>query len=643
MGKRTISDNNDDYELPKRKRIKTEKNNNDQHIWDKLNSYENQNQNKNKNKNYNDNDEWVSGTAIRNYMLNDPLIDWLDRYYDTLGFNDNNTIIKLVDKSSNNKSILFKNGLIFEDAVFEELKYKFPEDCVQVGYTRQDVNNIKYQETINYMKNGVPIIMQAVLINSKNKTRGLADLLIRSDYINKFFGENQLIPEEENIPATKLKIPFHYRVIDIKWTTLHLCSNGKLIRNSDSSPAYKGQLAIYNCILGNVQGYFPNKAYILGHSWKYEMCKSKYRGFSCFDLLGHIDYSNFDKQYIDKTIEAINWVRILRREGKDWKLIPPSRLELYPNMSNRNDYWSEVKNIISSKIHELTDLWQVGPKNRKIGHSHNIYEWIDKRCNAKNLGINGKKIGPILDKIIKINQSDKSIIKPSVIKNNEMNWQLETELDFFIDFETVNGCFIHEPTNIYDNRSESNIIFLIGVGYLENGLWKYKSFSMDKLLIENEKGILDEWMKFIDSYRNKSNKSNKSNKFNGYVKFFHWGNAEATSINIANKRHQYRWSAWLKNIVWIDLCKIFQNEPIVIKGSLKFKLKDIAKSMYHNGLIKTTWNLSEINDGLSAMVDAIDYYNHPENNKKMEQIKKYNEIDCKVIWEIVEYLRHNHI
>lgn len=601
-------------------------------------------------------DEWISGTSIRNYMLNDAIMDWLDRYYLNLGFNDGTTITtfmkdemeKNIEQERNKMTVLFNNGLSFESAVFDELKRKYPDDHVQIGYTRDDVNDENYQKTIESMKSGISIIMQAVLINHSNKTRGMADLLIRSDRINAIFGENQIPEDDISIPSRKLGTNFHYRVIDIKWTTLHLCSDGKLIRNDERIPAYKGQLAIYNSILGHTQGYYSKHAYILGHAWKYETCGDKFSGSSCFDLLGHIDYGGFDKQYIERTIEAMEWVRNLRCNGSKWKLIPPSMPQLYPNMSNSNDTpWSEVKTLVANKINELTQLWQVGPKNRDIGHSNNVFKWSDKGCNASTLGINGKKIAPILDKIIDINQSDNSIISPDIITNNDMDWQVETSLDFFVDFETLNGCFMKAPDNVYNNKSDTNIIFLIGIGYCEDQIWKYKSFKMEKLNTNCELQAIDEWLSFVDEQIEKYKLKYKRIKRKEVMpRFFHWSNAEITSINIANNRHNYRWSKWLKNIVWIDMCKIFQNEPIVVKGSLRFKLKDIAKSMHSHGLIKTVWDTTGISDGLSAMIDAIEYYklleNGSDNNSDtMNQIEKYNEIDCKVIWEIVEYLRNN--
>jgi hypothetical protein len=129
------------------------------------------------------------------------------------------------------------------------------------------------------------------------------------------------------------------------------------------------------------------------------------------------------------------------------------------------------------------------------------------------------------------------------------------------------------------------------------------------------------------------------------------------SFNLANTRHNYAWLDWLQNIMWTDMSRIFTIEPIVVKSSFCFKLKDIAKNMYAHKLIKSTWPDSGISNGLTAMIEAIDYYRNItpladskktlNKNKKyklvMENIIKYNEIDCKVMWEILGYLYAHHI
>jgi hypothetical protein len=640
MTKRKLNSLNEN----KRKRLRIEnKSINHSRIWDKINNCLPFRGIRNKYIN-----EWVSPSSIRNYTINDPLLDWLDMYYTKNNNKTRNRKRIKIKKNKKELNILFKNGIIFENKIFDILKNKFNDNFVKVVKESNQVSEKNYNLTLDYMKKGVPIIAQAVLLNKINKTRGIADLLIRSDYLNKIFRLPQISQENINIMAPKLGINYHYRVIDIKWTTLHLCSNGFNIRNDNRVPAYKCQLAIYNCALGNMQGYYPDKAYILGNSWNYEKNKEKYYGNSCFDLLGHIDYNNFDNKFIDLTIDGINWIRKLRRYGQNWKINPPSVPELYPNMVNTQDFpWSEVKKKVADDIDELTKLWMVGPKNRKIGHINNIYKWSDNNCESSKLGIKGEKVSKLLDEIIKINRSNDEIIKPQIIKNNLNNWKSETELDFYIDFETLNTCFMSDEINVLSN-SNNNIIFMIGVGYVSNNKWNFKLFKMDNLTYNDEEKVIEEWKEFIDE-RIKEYKlvNNINEKRLIKPRFFHWSNAEVTSINSTNSKHYNKWGSWLKQIEWVDLYKIFKSEPILIKGSFNFGLKNIVKAMYKNKLIKTKWDNNGITNGLFAMTNAIKYYISKRNNKECEDImyniEKYNEIDCKVLWEITDYLRKNHI
>ena len=48
---------------------------------------------------------------------------------------------------------------------------------------------------------------------------------------------------------------------------------------------------------------------------------------------------------------------------------------------------------------------------------------------------------------------------------------------------------------------------------------------------------------------------------------------------------------------------------------------------------------------MTAMVNAWKCYRdcaNPAKSDIMKDIAKYNEFDCKVLWEIIEYLRKNH-
>lgn len=623
--------------------------------------------------------EWVSATRIKNHLLNDPLLDWLDLYY--LRSTVDTTLpqhiqcLKMKQKSdelsqeTSKLHVLFDMGNRFEAEVCCAIRNKFPGQvyCV-VSNTNTDIGEHSFKRTVELMMEGAPIIEQAMLYNYKNMTFGVADLVVRSDYLNKLVDSRVLTNEELNIKAPKLNGKYYYTVIDIKWTTMILCSDGKLIRNSHRFPAYKGQLAVYNAALGQIQGYTPTTAYVLAKSWKYTESTTDYQGYNCFDLLGHVDYSNFDKSYIDRSTKALKWVRNVRYNGHNWNYnFPPSVPELYPNMNNRFDTpFHHVKKSISNKNHELTEIFMVGVKNRQIAHSNGIYKWSDPECTPQNMGIYGKKVGPIVTQILNINRdtSDK-IISPEVINNNIYDWQSPKEIEFYIDYESINGVFYNTKIiDVENSKQENGIIFMVGVGHVDSsGAWIYKSFSMDNYTLQEEKRVIQEFVDYIESQvTNFMRKYNIQSRTLANPSFFHWGHIERSLFRTASLRHGGIWNSWYNSNNWIDFCAVFKDEPIVVKGAKKFGLKEIATVFKGHGLIESGWSSDGPADGLGAMFEATNYYRYMEEyiNKTAEQqvqdvanytkqlemftnIIRYNEIDCKVVWEIVSYLRKNNI
>ena len=99
----------------------------------------------------------------------------------------------------------------------------------------------------------------------------------------------------------------------------------------------------------------------------------------------------------------------------------------------------------------------------------------------------------------------------------------------------------------------------------------------------------------------------------------------------------------------LDLYEVFINEPITVKGALDYSLKSITKALYKNKLITTIWNSkSPCANGLNAMLLAHKCYDIKESGNlvskmsTMKEIEKYNEVDCKSMWDIIRYLRTNH-
>ena len=584
----------------------------------------------------------VSASNVRNYLLNDPLLDWLNEYNVTSIYNNiSNNIPNSSSKISKFKDYnidqftkhIMEQGNIFEKEVIKLLSEKVKIVQASESFQAREIRNFNYTKKL--MKDGIPVIFQAVLHNYNNNTYGCPDLLVRSDYINNIFNQ-ELLSEKE------LNREYYYVVVDIKHSTLHFNSDFVTLRNKDSVPAYKGQLYIYNQALGQIQDYNPMKAFILGKKWIHKSGT----GTNFLEKLGTIDYNNFDSNYVDQTDSAIDWIKRVRSEGHKWKLLPlPSIPELYPNMTNERDgIWKVVKKELSSKLNEITELWMCGVKNRKIAHENKITSYKDERCCSSLLGFKGGKIGDTIDQIIEINRDDSDIICPKKVKLKEINTKLwrninETSLELYLDFETMNsnlGSIFVEDNNI--GYQDNQFIFQIGVGYEKNNKWLYKSFLAETHSLKGELKMINSFWEYIDGLMKKEGMSK--------CHFVHWTKAEEISYR------KLRLRALCEGIIlplmeYLDLYDLFRSEPITINGSLNFSLKSMAKAMKKHKLIKTSWDSSNpCSNGLNAMLLAHKVYKDEnivdEKNVIMNNIIHYNEIDCKVLWEMIRYLRMNH-
>ena len=566
---------------------------------------------------------WISATKTHNYMNKDPLIDWLNVYSKrersfsmdySLPNNSNETFTQF----------LMKKGVEFEKKVVEYLKEKFPVKTISNFYTKETA-----KETLKLIKEGFPIIHSAPLYNQYNKTFGIIDLLIRSDYINKIINNDVLTSEEEKI-GCKFHDNFHYVVIDIKYHTLQLSSDGLHMRNSGRIPGYKSQLYIYNEIISSIQKYKPECAYILGRRWNYTSRQQKYSNDSCVDKLGIINFKEYDEHIKGLTKKAVSWYRNVLKNGVNWNLSPPSNDNLYPNMCVDAGEWNSYKEKLANRLSEITMLWQCGIKHRKNSFNKKIKSWKDPNCNADTLGVyNSYK--KIVNSILDINRQETDKIRPYKIQNNFMNWKNEVDNELFVDFETFSD--LCQNFNEMPLQKSFNIIYMIGVGYKENGSWKYRSFICEDITYKSENKVMKD---FINFYNEKS----RPPIYYWCAEQNFWNKSVSKQIengfNMSNSR--------IDN--WKDLQKIFKNkeEPIVIKNCFNFGLKNIVKHMRHYNMINTQLD-AECKNGMMAMVKAWNCYTNfqkPVESAVMKDIEKYNEFDCQSLYDIIHYLRQNH-
>lgn len=581
--------------------------------------------------------DWISATEIRYCVMDNVMVDWLRLYGKKKNYKPENP-------KPNEGTEIMKMGIVYEDKIVELIKSKI-KNTVTIGSGWQSAVTLSSgQETIDAMTQGIPVIFQGVLHNHINKTYGMPDILVRSDYINQLT-DFPVLQEDEINKSSLFSDHYHYRVIDIKFTTLNLAADQIHLLNDTNFKFYKCQLQVYNDALSIIQEYNPGKAYLLGRRWKSTSKGDKLGENHCFSKLATVDYLDRDESFIELTKTSIEQRRLLKTEGSSWSVDPPSNNMLFPNMCIKSDYdypWHDVKKEIAKRNEEITLIYNCGTPHRQNAQKKGITKWTDPLCTSENLGINGVKMGPIIDAMLLTNRNPdpNHLIDPKIIKNNKQNWQVKDDLELFVDFETANDLSMEDFSDLPYAKTGSRI-FLIGVFWIDPmiGQEQFRYFVADDLTLESERINVQSFVDFVASLAQQHNKKIED------VKIFHWGHIERTEFASATKRHQESWTRYN----WLDFCDVMRSEPIVMKGSFKFGLKEIGRKLYDAKLIKTTW-ASDTESGKDALLQVKKCNNESEIvgesmrfHKDMKDIILYNYYDCKVTYEVIDYFRNNHI
>jgi len=588
--------------------------------------------------------EWVSATGTQNFILQDPLLDWLELYGEEHGFRQD-TAYPDYDVRTDYTLFITEQGRRFAEAVVRLLGTR--TDLVSIATGSADLRNLaKAEETFEAMRAGAALIHQGVLRDAEHRTCGAPDLLIRSDVLH------ELLPQEISSEAAAVPAPhldtglWHYRVIDIKFRILALSAKGEL-DNRGSARAYKVQLFVYNRALGRLQGFEAPASYLLGRGWEQTRKGETFRGSSCLDRLAPVPQAGTvanKRPILELEAEATEWVRRVRNEGAGWDILPkPSIPELYPNPTNDQDSpWHHAKKEIAEQLEDLTLLWQVGVSGREKGHTAGVYSWRDSAVTAALLGVSGER-APTLQRLLDINRSeDGPTVQPESIQAAEEEWRLPALLEFYVDFEWVSD--LADDFTRMPEKAGQPLIFIIGCGHLEDGDWRFNSFVAEALEEVDEAAIIDSWLAHMKATRERVVPDDEE------PRLFHWSHAEKTAFetayNSAKERHgRTEWPS----LRWFDfLRRVMHDEPVVVRGALGFGLKTVAKAMRAHGHIETEWNDGPTN-GLGAMVGAWWCADEARRNgvrlgdiELMQEIVRYNEVDCRVMMEMVRYFRERH-
>ncbi len=581
--------------------------------------------------------DWVAAGETRNWCKNDLLLDWLDEYPTVHGFPRDDQLPGY-NESFDLSRFLMRQGRAFEQAVVADLARRW--EVVRITHRPDEARTLAAAiATHEAMEAGVPIIAAGVVRDPELRIFGVVDLLVRSDVLGQLcpaaFGGDPL-----ELAAIGLSHGRHYRVVDVKFHTLDLLKGGGL----STSPGELDTIAqawIYNQALGRMQGYTPPASYVAGRAWK----QGDERGDRCWERLARVPHDTVVRgraMNLHEVVEATaTWIRRLRTEGAEWRVLPrPSVPELWPNMkADQDGPWHEAKTRIAVTLADLTLLPRVNTAHRARAHEAGVTRWDDPRASSELLGIGAERAAAIVDAVLAVNRTGGATMVPERLTAAAEVWRQRAPVEVFVDFEFLPD--LGDDFTAFPRKGGQALIFQIGCGTYRGGDWRFRQFTVEALSLAAEARMIDDWLAHLHAI------AAGAGSAVGDVRLVHWSPAETSNFERAydNARARHPDRDW-PSLSWFDLLHdVVQAEPLVVRGAFSFSLKPIARSLHALGHISTHWG-DGLADGAGAMAGA---WNAAVEAKRtgvalgeteiMGEIARYNEVDCRVMAEILDYLR----
>jgi len=258
---------------------------------------------------------YCSVSQIKNYLLEEPLLDYLNLY------GDKSKQVKPHFEECDFSTFIMDMGNKWEEYVVNIIVEKCKKENITYTFVERKSG---YHQTKEALNKKTDIIFQPQVKDWNNNIVGYPDIIVKKKAFLKLFK----FPLD-NIPDDE------YIVIDIKFSSIKSDENSYVVETSNYIKYIKGQISMYSRLLKSIS------------SVGFIISKDK----STIDYPIAINIK--DKELIKACDDAITWLKLLYQKGKDLDIS-----NLKPNMNNTMDgYWREYKKeLLGSPVIQISPI-----------------------------------------------------------------------------------------------------------------------------------------------------------------------------------------------------------------------------------------------------------------------------------------------
>jgi hypothetical protein len=553
--------------------------------------------------------EWMPASGVEPLVQGDPVLIWLKYHGSQYGFHPEKSPYEFID-------FIGAKARQFEEKWVEEMA----PDAVRVCANGYEVRSVaKVRETIDLMQKRTPILVQPALWWAPARIYGTPDLLVHTSWLQDHYP--QLVNGSEllaSAPALTLADrPSHYVVFDMKFTS-ELDSAHK----ARDLASYAAQVRLYSYMVGRLQGMMPRWAYLVTRD-------------RIFDPIP-IEITSTLDQPLDRDLAILRNLFVeIKVNGA--RYVPWRDAIVAVNAAHRDDRWQSAKRIIAGEKApggDPTVVYQISPDIKKE-LSRRGFPTLDsllqadpedipfEQCN--NLGeANSRRIRAILE----ANRSGSAVVRcPGAVPPRK-------EFEFYVDFEYFSNVNVDFDRQ-WPALDGCEMVFMIGLGWEEEGQWTYESFVASAESHDQERTMLERFIMFLDK------QTDGAFTDGARASLYHWTPAEAWQADRASDRHCLADDYLLRHLPWCDLQRVFLDGPIGLPGAWTYKLKHVAMALADlDPDFDFSWP-GQLDGGLRAMVMGWKAYQalQPLESAEMATLGEYLEADCRALWGILRWVR----